>query len=212
MKLITPLQCKAGRIVADLSQDQLAELSGISKAAIQKFEKGDGDPRQSTIANLCIALESQGVEFLDGEGVRPKTGNIREFTGEKAHRQLLDEIYHDMKEAGGEILIKGVDEFKWDSGDDKAFLDNHISRLLKANVTERLLVSDKFPFTATHNHWYRKIPSKYFSSHTQWIWAGKVAMVTWGTPEKITVIENKQLFESECKQFNFIWDNGQPLD
>ncbi len=46
------LRMKAARVAKDLSQQQLAELCGVSRQTISAIEKGDYNP---TI-NLCIAI------------------------------------------------------------------------------------------------------------------------------------------------------------
>ena len=46
------LKMKAARAAKDLSQQQLAELTGVSRQTINAIEKGDYNP---TI-NLCIAI------------------------------------------------------------------------------------------------------------------------------------------------------------
>ena len=46
------LRMKSARVAKDLSQQQLAELIGVSRQTISAIEKGDYNP---TI-NLCIAI------------------------------------------------------------------------------------------------------------------------------------------------------------
>lgn len=213
MKIISPKQCRAARGLVDITRGELAEMSGVAVGTIGAFENETVETRTQAVTSLRLALENAGVEFLDGDGIKTRSDHVRMFTGKNAHRQLLDEVYSDMKEVGGEILIKGLDESRWESGDDAAFLKHHIDRLLKAGVTERLLVSDKFPLVVTHKHWYRTIPDQYFSPYTHWIFAGKVAMVFWGDVEKVIILESQALFDSMSKEFDCIWDNvGKPLD
>ncbi len=69
---ITPAQCRAARGLADLTQEQLAKLSRVSKRTITSFEAGQGSPIPSTLASIQRALESAGVEFDATGGVRPK--------------------------------------------------------------------------------------------------------------------------------------------
>ena len=192
---------------------ELAELSGVSTGTIGGFETEKSEPRVGAVQALRVALESAGAEFIDDDGVRARRDQVRSYEGKKIHRQLMDEIYADMKEAGGEVLIKGVNEKYWESGDDEAFLKHHIDRLVKCGVTERLLISQDDHVVATHPHWYRKIPGQYFSPVTQWVFANKVAMIRWGEIEKLIIIESPVLYESERRAFNCIWDNvGKALD
>ena len=208
MNIISPSQCRAARaLLDDMTRADLAELSGVSVSVIGGFETGNTDPRVGALSTLRLALEASGVEFVD-DGVRLRRDHVRTFEGRDVHRLLLDEVYHDLKDAGGgEVLIKGLDESRWNSGDDAAFLKHHVDRLVAAGVTERLLICEDDPVVAVHKHWYKTLPSKYFAPQTQWIFAGKVAMVTWGDIEKVIVIESRALCEAETRSFNCIWDN-----
>lgn len=212
MKILTPSQCRAARAILDINRNQLAELSSVSAPAIGNFETGQAEPRAQSLAQLRLALEAAGVEFLDTDGVRERRAHIRTYEGKDIHRQLLDEIYNDLKDAGGEILIKGLNEDRWASGDDEVFLKYHIDRLLASNVTERLLVSEEHTLEVVHKHWYRKIPKEYFSNQTVWIFKNKIGIVSWGDIEKLIIIESPELYHSEVRQFNCIWDKvAQPL-
>lgn len=213
MDIISPEQSRAARALLNITRDDLSELSGVSAGIIGRFETGGTDTRVKSVNQLRLALESAGVDFLNLEGVTKRQEKIRTYQGESIHRMLLDEIYHDLKAEGGEVLIKGLDESRWSSGDDEAFLRHHIDRLIKAGVTERLLVSEEHDFDVAHKHWYRKIPRKYFAPQTHWIFKNKVGMVSWGDIERLTIIESVDLYTSECRLFNCVWDCvGQPLD
>ncbi|GAB5486369.1 MAG: hypothetical protein Pars93KO_28030 [Parasphingorhabdus sp.] len=206
MKIISPAQCRGARAILDISRGQLSELSSVSEGAIGKFETGSAETRLHLVNQMRTALEASGIEFLDDNGVREQQSNIRVYEGRAIHRQLLDEIYNDLKEQGGEILIKGLTEQVWQSGDDEAFLGNHLKRLKEASVTERILVSEEDNIFVAPKHWYRQIPAEYFSPHTQWIFNNKVAMVLWGDIETLTIIENAALFQAETRMFNCVWD------
>lgn len=71
---MTPAQCRAARALVGMSQDRLAEVSGVAKRTIASFEKDDRRPYDRTISALRSALESVGVEFIAengaGAGVR----------------------------------------------------------------------------------------------------------------------------------------------
>lgn len=191
----------------DMTRAELSEISTVSVAAIGGFETEASEPRAASISLIRTALEGQGVEFLDEDGVRERRNAIRTYRGKNIHRQLLDEIYADLKSEGGEILIKGLHERKWDDGDSKSFLENHLQRLKQANITERMLVSEDADFFVAPRHWYRKLPNKYFAPHTQWIFKDKVAMVSWGDIETLTIIEDKSLNKAERLLFNCVWEN-----
>ncbi|WP_237402424.1 helix-turn-helix domain-containing protein [Rhodovulum sulfidophilum] len=57
-----------------MSQDRLAEASGVAKRTIASFEKEERQPYERTISALRYALEAAGVDFIPenggGAGVR----------------------------------------------------------------------------------------------------------------------------------------------
>ena len=55
------LKMKSARVARDLSQQQLADLIGVSRQTISAIEKGDYNP---TI-NLCIAICREHSKTLD---------------------------------------------------------------------------------------------------------------------------------------------------
>lgn len=69
-------QCRAARALISMSQDRLAQASGVAKRTIASFEVGDRVPYGRTVDAIRSALEAAGVEFLDenggGAGVRLK--------------------------------------------------------------------------------------------------------------------------------------------
>lgn len=69
-----PAQCRAARALIDLEQSDLADAAGVHRNTLVGFEKGEGNPRASTVAAIRAALEAAGVEFIKenggGAGVR----------------------------------------------------------------------------------------------------------------------------------------------
>lgn len=63
---MTPEQCRAGRALAGMSQQDLADASQVAKATIANFETGNRKPYQRTLAALQAALEARGVAFTEG--------------------------------------------------------------------------------------------------------------------------------------------------
>lgn len=73
--MITARQIRAGRALLGWSQQQLADRAILSRNAVAKLERGEVDPRASTIEAVRRILEQHGVTFVPasgriGEGVR----------------------------------------------------------------------------------------------------------------------------------------------
>jgi predicted transcriptional regulator len=76
--MITARQIRAGRALLGWSQQKLADRALLSRNAVAQIERGEVDPRTSTLAAARRALEEGGVVFVAasgrlGEGVRAAT-------------------------------------------------------------------------------------------------------------------------------------------
>ncbi len=73
--MITNAQIRAARALLNWKQTTLAKAAKVSEMSIKNLEKGDGDPRVSTVKAVQTALEAAGIEFIEG-GVR-KVGDLK---------------------------------------------------------------------------------------------------------------------------------------
>lgn len=54
-----------------MTQAELAQKAGISTTGLNNIEKGNADPKASTLRSIESALESAGVEFIAENGGGP---------------------------------------------------------------------------------------------------------------------------------------------
>ena len=69
---MTPIQCRAGRAIANLSQNTLSARVGISRKTLILFETANRYLHPNHVQALRSELERSGVEMIDGDrpGVR----------------------------------------------------------------------------------------------------------------------------------------------
>lgn len=72
--MITAAQIRAARALLTWKQVDLAKASGVSEMSIKNIERGDTDPRVSTLTAIRAALEAAGVQFLDQGDVAAGAG------------------------------------------------------------------------------------------------------------------------------------------
>jgi transcriptional regulator with XRE-family HTH domain len=72
-------QCRAARALLSWSQGELATASKVATKTIADFERGARAPYERTLADMQRALESAGIEFINGgkPGVRMNPKKMR---------------------------------------------------------------------------------------------------------------------------------------
>lgn len=76
-EMILPSQIRAARALIGWKQTDLAEASGISVISIKNIERGETDPRSTTLGAIQAAFMKAGVVFLDPGDVRDGGHGVR---------------------------------------------------------------------------------------------------------------------------------------
>lgn len=63
-QIITPALVRAGRGFLDWTQTELAERAGISRSTVKDYEAGRHAAHRATEAQLRLAFEKGGLEFV----------------------------------------------------------------------------------------------------------------------------------------------------
>ncbi|WP_320409756.1 helix-turn-helix transcriptional regulator [Bosea sp. Root483D1] len=69
--MITPAQIRAARALIGWKQTDLAVAAGLSEMSIKNIERGENDPRVSTLSAIQKAFELAGVIFVPENGEGP---------------------------------------------------------------------------------------------------------------------------------------------
>ena len=73
-KQMKPEQLRMARAALGLGVRELAELAGVSFTTVNRFETGKSGLQHSTAEALRMALEAQGVQFLESGHVAAGPG------------------------------------------------------------------------------------------------------------------------------------------
>jgi transcriptional regulator with XRE-family HTH domain len=207
--MVTTEQIKAARAMLDWSQEDLAKFSGVSSPAIKNLERRNNKPRAETLNAIKAALEDAGIEFLGEVGVKLRGENlkVRVFEGHDALYRLLNDIFDSLVGTKNELLIAGVSETIHKKEGGEKFLElirkrsqHGIKSKLLAREGDTDLVDAKDP----HRE-YRWISDELFSQVPYYIYGNKYAIMLFGKPQKVVLIENKQVADSYRKQFMTQW-------
>ena len=205
--MITGRQIRAARALLDWTAGDLAEKSGVTRESISRIEADTVQAREDSVIKIEKAFDDHGIEFLSNEGLRRKNRIIEVFDEADANRRLLDDIYKTMRDIGGEVLIIGVDEADVVEDIERTFLEEHIKRLSRSNVTERLLIKEGDTNFVGPKNTYRWLPEKYFSPYPLYIYGPKLALGSWAPSSRCVIIHDEAFAESTRRLFNFVWDH-----
>ncbi len=204
--MITIQQIKAARALLEWTQEDLAQASGLSKPSINTLERRIANPKIETMLTIQRCLEEAGVEFLEG-GVKTTSFALKTkvFEGSDSLLLLLNDIFETLKGTDKELMIAGIDESKYQSLGGKHVLEQ-INKRIKYGIKTKLLSCEgDRNFIEPIEH-YRWVPKDFFSRTPYYVYDNKYAILLWGPPQKIVLIENQEIAETFRQQFLALWD------
>lgn len=205
--MITIEQCRAARGLLGWTQQDLADQTGLSKTAINNFERGLADTKQVSLLLIRDAFEKGGAEFPTPHSVGRKIEDVSILKGESANTSLWDDIFETLKQDGGEVLISSVDE-KRVLKDNAEGIERHLARLAEHNITERMLACEGDDTFLQPIDCYRWINKELFAALSPtFIYGDKVAMKLW-KEKMIIIVKSPDAASAERRRFNYLWDNA----
>lgn len=209
---ITTAQIRGARGILNWSQADLAERTGISATSIGSIENSVSTPRANTLLTIQRAFEEAGIEFLPASGVRLRDELILVKEGPEALDGLLDDIYKSLLEKGGEVMIFGLEEKDDPHTEEYKKIRKHLDRILNANITERIILREGDTNFMAPAEFYRWIEPDYFSPYPFILYSNKLAMINWGPPCKVLIIDSSIYSQTFKKIFDIIWKNAKKPD
>lgn len=208
--MITAQQIRAARAFLDWSTADLANQAGLTINGINKIEREHVVPHKETLGTIQQTFENAGIEFLPLSGIKKKDLYVVIWEDNKAYERLLDDIYYEVRDTGGDVITYGLTEARSRPKNSEEKLKNHIKRMIDAGITERVLVKDgdvNFFGPLEQYHW---INESYFSSDPICVYGNKVALVVW-EPQKVVIINDARMATSVRLLLSFIWDRTEPV-
>ena len=206
--MITIEQCRGARGLLGWTQQDLADASGLSKTAINNFEKGHSDIKSESLRAIRMAFESAEIEFIAQDGIRRKSENIRLLKGSHNLGELLDDIQKTLTaQQNTEILVSNVDGRLSGQISTQRLFD-HIDFLKNTNTTQRVLCLEGTKNVLSPQDVCRWVPENDFAARIAcFIYGGKVAFQLW-EHSMIVVINSPEVFEAETRRFEKLWNNA----
>jgi transcriptional regulator with XRE-family HTH domain len=201
-------QIRAARALLNWSQADLARAAEMATSSIKKIESESSSARKETLAHIHNAFDLNGIEFMAGTGVRLKNDIVAVYDGKRATPALLDNIYtHVQSGPEREVCIIGLDEEFSVETDGAQVLANHIERLNKAGIRERILICEGDTRFLNAPECYRWLPRQYFTRNAPiYIYGDRVAIHSGSLKRRTTIIETRALTQHMRMLFTLLWD------
>jgi transcriptional regulator with XRE-family HTH domain len=201
---VTPSQIRAARALLGWSQQELAQRARITQVTVANFENDKTAGSRTTISAIQVALENEGVEFVEN-GVKRSDSYLSIWSGDDAYLRLLDDIYFSLKSSTGEALFMGADERRNLPGVKEA-----VSKMKNAGIRLRLIIEHGNNYILGDLEDYRQIPTKFFANAVSVVYADKYAiLVVEDARSHICVVRNQAILKAQRGAFEFFWEHGQ---
>lgn len=206
--MITIEQCRGARGILAWTQQDLADASGLSKTAINNFEKQHSDIKAESLRAIRLAFESAEIEFLGTAGVSKRTENTRFLRGPSALNDLIGDIHRTLQDTGGEILITRADK-SLASQISTQTLFKHIEFLKDRPVTQRILSTDGSEQILSPEDQCRFLSEAVATSAPcLFIYGSKIAFELWDRA-MIVIVDSAIAAAAERDRFETLWMQAQ---
>jgi len=191
---------KQQRHLKGLTQTKLAELSGINYVTLTKIESGViQNPSVTIVKKLSTALGTS-LDVL----VSPLV-----FSGDAALTAIWNDTLETLQSPGDFICISGIDERQYLKADRPGIM-RFIENLKSRGFGQKLLCCEGNSTRLLGEHLeYRYLPKENFSAVPIYVYRNKVALLLWGPPRQVIILENSALAETFHKQFMFMWKRAR---
>lgn len=200
--MVTIAQCRAARGLLGWTQQELADASGLSKTAINNFEKGHSDMKAESLKAIRIAFENRDIEFWGAAGVRIREDGAEILKGAGALALLLDDITRTLKDTDGDLLISAPDG-SWQ--EQQKTLDQYLPRLGKKRI--RILCSAGDAAIWSEFGDCRQINPRHEASMVSFCYGAKVALVLW-QEKAIAILSSPAAADAETARFELLWGSA----
>lgn len=103
-------QIRAAMAMLKWENRELAAASSVAEKTIYTVKMGLSRPQPRVLASIRKALEDNGIEFTEQDGVRRRSESIQVLQGPEDFRAFYDIVYEHLKQHGGTVCVSGVDE------------------------------------------------------------------------------------------------------
>ncbi|MBX2833498.1 MAG: helix-turn-helix domain-containing protein [Micavibrio sp.] len=198
--------CRGARGILGWTQQDLADASGLSKTAINNFEKGHSDIKSESSKAIRLAFESAEIEFLEHNGIRKKSEGMKILRGMNACDLLLDDMNSQISTSDKPFqIINTTGPLYGKVSNNK--VDMFYKNLAESNISQKIITSPSIKNKDLPKTTFRYIPENLSKGNvTTYIYANKVAQELWES-SMIVLINSADVNDAERCRFEAIWNS-----
>lgn len=210
--MITAQQLRSARAFFNFGLKDVSEAVGVGIGTISDLEQQKTDnPRSGTIDKLRLFYEANGIEFTAEGGVRPSTAKFRHLTGTDGFQSLMDDVYEQTKEKGGNIRLWNARPHYFIGWLGADFYQNHSERMRSISHPISFFVTceeGETNFIGSSFAEYRWVPKTIFNEQAIYCYGDRIAFLNFSKDHlNIFILQNQDFYDSFCLLFDFVWND-----
>lgn len=207
-------QLRAARALLNWSRGDLSRESGISEQTIHRFENGSHGTAKTSLQKIVKVLETAGVQFLEGNGVKFKINNIEVFEGPQRFDEFFEFIFEHLKDYGGDVCVGSADERLYIKYRKNPELHRmRMRKLMKMRkISYRILTLEgDYHLTGSTYAKYRWIPKDSFAPTSFYAFGECLALISFvHDPAPYVVLHKSGPFaEAYRRAFDVAWEKAK---
>lgn len=208
--MITIEQCRAARGLLGWTQQDLADASGLSKTAINNFEKEHSEIKAESLRAIQRAFESLEIEFLDNQGLRKRANHAETLYGDGAFRMLLSDILATAFNKGQPLLISNLNKRTFENLTPAA-LQETITALGKRGIATKIVYEQNAPTISGTKISERTLPQKYAGLMPTCFVYGRKCALQFSDHPFITIIDSEAETTRHREKFEWLWESAEHI-
>ena len=210
----------------EISAYELAEKTGLyrqvtydtlkrleEKGYVNSNTEGKSKLFKATDPNLLLEILNEKTQNY--KEILPKLNKLKAeeknkiivetYKGENVLRIALRDIINELKDSKEKnVLCTAVDE-SIPTGKNKTIVDQYERDLIHHKIKEKVIIKEGTKGLFKKSSTYKRVPEKFFNENPIQIYENNVQILTFGNPNNLIIIRNKDVANSYRKQFNLMW-------
>ncbi|MFB5638573.1 MAG: TrmB family transcriptional regulator [Nitrosarchaeum sp.] len=210
----------------EISAYELAEKTGLyrqvtydtlkrleEKGFVNSNTEGKSKLFKATDPNLLLEILNEKTEnykkiLPELNKIKSKEKNkitVETYKGENVLRIALRDIINETKKSKDKtVLCTAVDE-SLPTEKNKTIVEQYGRDLIHYKIKEKVIIKEGTKGLFSKSSQYKKVPEKFFNENPIQIYGDNVQILTFGNPNNLIVIRNKDVSNSYRKQFDLMW-------